>query len=145
MKKLILILALPFMAFSQDCYTVKSVTANPKIQELNQKRIIFGIKQMVEEVIGDNYTICEDGIPVTVEVLSVEAPSKGISIGPFSKKSKETVVKLKINTGGQIDYVEGKAKTTVQSTFLDLNNEDLPFNKTTFSSAIKKAIEQLPL
>ena len=35
------------------------------------------------------------------------------------------------------------AKTSIKATFVDLNNEDLPFNKTTFSSAGKKALESV--
>mgnify|MGYP001084386521 FL=1 len=38
--------------------------------------------------------------------------------------------------------VEGKAKSTVEATFIDLNNDKLAFSKTTFSSAVKKAIEK---
>jgi spore maturation protein SpmA len=34
----------------------------------------------------------------------------------------------------------GEANTTVQSTFLDLNDDNLPFNKTSFSGAVKKAL-----
>ena len=29
--------------------------------------------------------------------------------------------------------------------FIDLNNDKLPFNKTTFSSAVKKAIDRIKL
>ena len=43
---------------------------------------------------------------------------------------------------GQEIAVEGKAKSTVEATFIDLNNDKLDFNKTTFSSAVKKAIEK---
>jgi hypothetical protein len=35
---------------------------------------------------------------------------------------------------------QGSANVTVQSTFLDLNDDNLPFNKTTFSGAVKKAL-----
>ena len=43
---------------------------------------------------------------------------------------------------GKIIEVVGKAKSTVESTFIDLQNEELPFSKTTFASAVKKAIEK---
>jgi hypothetical protein len=39
--------------------------------------------------------------------------------------------------------VEGKAKSTVESTFIDINNTMLPFSKTTFASAVKKSIERI--
>ena len=43
---------------------------------------------------------------------------------------------------GKVIEVVGKAKSKVQSTFIDLNNDELPFSKTTFASAVKKAIEK---
>jgi hypothetical protein len=83
-----------------------------------------------------------DGKPVTVVVKSIEAPTTGIELGPWTKVSKRTIVKLLIYMDGKEILVEGKAKSTVEATFIDLNNDKLPFNKTTFSSAVKKAIEK---
>jgi len=143
MKKLLLILLLPIFTYAQDCYKVERVVSTAEIEELNQRRIIFGIKQMVEEVLSEKYDLCEDGKPVFVEVLSIEAPSKGFSLGPFQKKSKETVVKIKVIINNEDLIGEGLAKTSVQSTFLDLNDENLPFEKTTFASAVKKAVESV--
>jgi len=143
MKKLLLILLFPILTYAQDCYKVERVVSTAEIEELNQRRIIFGIKQMVEEVLSEKYDLCEDGKPVFVEVLSIEAPSKGFSLGPFQKKSKETVVKIKVIINNEDLIGEGLAKTSVQSTFLDLNDENLPFEKTTFASAVKKAVESV--
>lgn len=143
MKKLLFILLLPILSYSQDCYEVKRVVSTAEIEELNQRRIIFGIKQMVEEVISEKYELCTDGKPIFVEVVSIEAPSKGMSIGPFQRKKKETIVKIKVLMDGKELLGEGIAKTSVKSTFLDLNDEDLPFEKTTFASAVKKAIESI--
>jgi len=143
MKKLLLILLFPIFAYAQDCYKVERVVSQAEVEELNQKRIIFGIKQMVEEVLSEKYDLCTEGKPVFVEVLSIEAPSTGISLGPWQKKKKETVVKIKVIIDNVEYYGEGLAKTSVQSTFLDLNDENLPFEKTTFASAVKKAVEQV--
>lgn len=141
MKKIILLLLFPLFMFSQECYTVKEVTSSAQIEEMNQKRITFGIKQMAEELISENYNICQEGTPVIIDVYSIEAPSKGMSLGPFSKKKKQTIVKLKILLGNKELYGEGLAEISTQSMFLDLNDENLPFNKTSFSSSIKKALE----
>ena len=145
MKKLLLILLFPIFTYAQDCYKVERVVSKAEVEELNQRRIIFGIKQMAEEVLSEEYELCMDGKPVFVEVLSIEAPSKGVSIGPFQRKKKETIVKIKVIIDGKDLIGEGTAKTSVKSTFLDLNNEDIPFEKTTFASAVKKAIENILL
>ena len=34
------------------------------MEEIGQKRIIFGIKQMVEDIISDKHNLCLEGIPV---------------------------------------------------------------------------------
>jgi hypothetical protein len=129
------------MLFAQDCYTVKAVTTTVEMEEISQRRITFGIKQMMEDIISDKYDLCLDGKPVEVKVTSIEAPTTGISIGPWTKISKKTIVTLLVYIDGKIIEVEGKAKSTVKATFIDLNNENLPFSKTVFASAVKKALE----
>ena len=143
MKKLLILLFLiPTMLFAQDCYTVKNVTTEVEMEEISQRRITFGIKQMMEDVISDKYDLCLDGKPVEVQVTSIEAPTTGIEIGPWTKVSKKTIVTLLVYMDGKIIEVEGKAKSTVEATFIDLQNDQLEFSKTVFASAVKKAIEK---
>ena len=137
MKNLFLLLFLiPTMLFAQDCYTVKAVTTTVEMEEISQRRITFGIKQMMEDVISDKYDLCLEGKPVEVKVTSIEAPTTGISIGPWTKVSKKTIVTLLIYMDGKVIEVEGKAKSTVEATFIDLQNDEIPFDKTTFASAV---------
>ena len=143
MKKLLLILLFPILTYAQDCYKVERVVSTAEIEELNQRRIIFGIKQMTEEVLSEKYDLCVDGKPIFVEVVSIEAPSKGISLGPWQRKKKETIVKIKVIIDNKQLFGEGLAKTSIKSTFIDLNDEKLPFEKTAFASAVKKAIESI--
>ena len=143
MKNLFLLLFLiPTMLFAQDCYTVKAVTTTVEMEEISQRRITFGIKQMMEDIISDKYDLCLDGKPVEVKVTSIEAPTTGIEIGPWTKVSKKTIVTLLVYMDGKIIEVEGKAKSTVKATFIDLQNDQLEFSKTAFASAVKKAIEK---
>ena len=143
MKKLLILLLFPTLLLAQkDCYSVKGVTTTIEMEEISQRRITFGIKQMMEDVISDKYDLCLDGKPVEVKVTSIEAPTTGISIGPWTKVSKKTIVTLLVYIDGKIIEVEGKAKSTVKATFIDLQDENLPFNKTAFASAVKKAIEK---
>jgi len=143
MKNLFLLLFFPTLLFAQDtCYTVEKVTTTVEMEEISQRRITFGIKQMMEDIISDKYDLCMDGKPVEVQVTSIEAPTTGIEIGPWTKVSKKTIVTLLIYMDGKIIEVEGKAKSTVEATFIDLNNDKLEFSKTAFASAVKKAIEK---
>ncbi len=141
MKRFLLILlAFGCLSFVAPCYKVNSVTTKVDAPEMNTTRVIFGIKQITEEVLSEKYSICQDGSPVNVEIISIEAPTTGIAIGPFTATKKETIVKIKITKDGVDYFGEGKAKTTVKSTFIELKDSNLPFEKTTFASAVKKSI-----
>jgi hypothetical protein len=142
MKKIILLL-LPLFSLSQQCYTVTEVISTTQIEEMSNSRITFGIKQMTEEILSDKYDICQQGIPVSVDVFSIEAPSKAMSLGPFAKNKKQTIVKIKVTLGQQEYYGEGLAQVSSQSMFLDLSDDTLPFSATSFSSAVKKALESI--
>jgi hypothetical protein len=142
MKNLLLIIiALSLLAFSSPtCYRVERVFSSVDAPEMNSNRVTFGIRQITEEVLSEKFSICQDGSPITVEVISIEAPTTGISIGPFTAIKKETIVKIKITKNGLTYIGEGRAKTTVKSTFIELKDTALPFEKTTFASAVKKSI-----
>lgn len=144
MKKLLILLPLLLLVSTdtgnKECYRVTKVTSQVEAPEMKKERVVFGIKQMTEEILSEKYDICEDGTPIKVEILSVEAPSTNTSLGPFSKTKKITIVKLRIIVKGEEYWGQGEAKVSVQSTFLDLNDDNLPFNKTTFSGAVKKAL-----
>ena len=76
LKNLIILLFFPTMLFAQDtCYTVEKVTTTVEMEEISQRRITFGIKQMMEDIISDKYDLCMDGKPVEVQVTSIEAPT----------------------------------------------------------------------
>ena len=141
MKKLIFGISLLFMSFTNPCYEVKSVTSSVEAPEMKKERILFGVKQITEEVLSEKFDLCKDGSEVAVEIFSIDAPTVGVSIGPFMSKKKETVVKVKLTKDGQEYIGEGVAKVSVKATFIDLNDENLPFNKTAFAGAIKKSIE----
>ncbi len=143
MKKILLLIGLLFVTsvYSQDCYSVKDVKNNGEIEGINPKRFTLGVKQITEEILSVNKTICEDGKPVSVLIESIEAPPTGISLGPFERKRKKTVVTLVITMDGKEYKGVGDANTDVKSTFIELQDENLPFEKSAFSSALKKAIQ----
>lgn len=128
-------------SFSQDCYTVKEVKNNGEIEGVNPKRFTLGVKQITEEILSVNKTICEDGKPVSVLIESIEAPSTGFSLGPFERKRKKTIVTLIITMDGKEFKGVGESNTDVKSTFIELQDENLPFEKSSFSSSLKKALQ----
>jgi len=145
MKKLLILLPLLFLLSSDTtppCYKVSKVSTQVEAPEMKKERVTFGIKQMAEEMLSEKVNICQDGEPIEVEVMSVEAPTNSTSLGPWAKTKKITIVKLRLLVGKEEYWGQGEANVTVQSTFLDLNDDNLPFNKTAFSGAIKKALQE---
>lgn len=144
MKKLIILIGIILMSINlqaQNCYTVKEINNNTQNEALSSKKYIFGVKQMTEELLGEKYSICLDGSPVNVNILSIEAPTVGINIGPFMIRKKETIVKTEIIINGKSYIGEGSAKLSVKATFAELKDENLPFEKSVFASAIKKSLQ----
>ena len=90
---------------------------------------------------GEKYSICEYGLPVNVAITSIESPTVGINIGPFMIKKKNTIVKVIVVKDGVEYSGEGSAKLSVKASFAELKDENLPFEKSTFASAVKKALE----
>jgi len=123
------------------CYFISSVITLAHMNGVPDTKLTYGAKQIVTELVNDKYALCDDGRPITVEILSIEAPTKGIRVGPFEFKQKKTIVKTKITMDGKEYFGEGSNKTSVSSTILQLQDENLPFERTEFSSALRKSLE----
>jgi hypothetical protein len=123
------------------CYFISSVITLAHMNGVPDTKLTYGAKQIVTELVNDRYALCDNGRPVAVEILSIEAPTKGIRVGPFEFKQKKTIVKTKITMDGKEYFGEGSNKTSVSSTILQLQDENLPFERTEFSSALRKSLE----
>ena len=143
MKKLILlgIILMGINLRAQTCYQVTSVENKTENPDLNSKKFTFGVKQITEELISNKVTLCDGGNPVIVYITSIEAPSVGINIGPFMIKKKITEVKTQVLIDGKVWEGFGSAKLSVNAGFAELRDENLPFEKSVFASAVKKSIE----
>ena len=143
MKNLLLTL-LMFVSlgvYGQTCYTVGGVNNKTENPDLSSKRFTFGVKQITEELISERLTLCENGKPIYVQIVSIEAPSVGINIGPLMIKKKITEVKTQVIIDEKVYDGFGSAKLSVKAGFAELRDENLPFEKSVFASAIKKSLE----
>jgi hypothetical protein len=123
------------------CYFVSSVISMASIAGISEEKFTFGVRQMTEEIVGQKSPLCSDGSPIHVVVNEIKAPTKGVRVGPFEFKQKKTFVYVTITKDGKEYKGVGVAKMNVSSTLLQLQDENLPFEQTEFSVAIKKAIE----
>ncbi len=144
MKKLIITLGIILISINlqgQTCYTVTSVENKTDNPDLSSKRFTFGVKQITEELISNKVSLCDSGNSIVVNITSIEAPSVGINIGPFMIKKKITEVKTQVVMDGKLLEGFGSAKLSVQASFAELRDENLPFEKSVFASAVKKSLE----
>ena len=123
------------------CYFVASVISLASLKGIEEEKFTFGVKQITEELVTEESPLCEDGEPIYVTVESIKAPTKGIQIGPFNIKQKKTTVTVLIKKDGEELRGEGVAKMKSKAMMLQLQDENLPFEQTEFSIAVKKAIE----
>ena len=123
------------------CYFVASVISLASLKDIPEEKFTFGVRQITEEIVGQEQPLCPDGSPIYVTVESIKAPTKGIQIGPFKFKQKKTLVTVKVVKDGVESIGVGSAKMNVSATLLQLKDENLPFEQTEFSVAVKKAIE----
>ena len=123
------------------CYFVASVMSLASINGIEQEKFTFGVRQITEEIVGQQAPLCPNGSPIYVVVEEIKAPTQGIRIGPFEFKQKKTYVTVKVTKDGKESVGVGTAKMNVAATLLQLQDENLPFEQTEFSIAVKKAIE----
>jgi hypothetical protein len=142
------LLFLPLTLLAQDCVYVNQVTVNKKFKELNSRNIKFGIKQIAEEILSEKHCLADSSNAVNVEVYSIGAPKTTIRIIGASSISQVTQVNLKVTYKGIVYEGLGEAQTDVRSMFIELENNEVPFNNTTISTALKRAlqsaIQQIP-
>ena len=123
------------------CYFVASVMSLASIKDIPEEKFTFGVRQITEEIVGQDSPLCPDGSPIYVVVEEIKAPTQGVRIGPFEFKQKKTFVTVTVTNDGKESVGVGTAKMNVAATLLQLQDENLPFEQTEFSIAVKKAIE----
>jgi hypothetical protein len=122
------------------CYFVSSVISLASIAGISEEKFTFGVRQITEEVVAEQAPLCADGSPIYVVVEEIKAPTQGVRVGPFEFKQKKTFVTVKVTKDGNQTTGIGTAKMNVAATLLQLQDENLPFEQTEFSIAVKKAI-----
>jgi hypothetical protein len=128
------------------CFYVASVTSQSNLAGIDNNKFTFGVRQMTEDILSnDGIVLCdsssESASPVYVTITDIKAPTQGVRIGPFEFKQKITIVEVDVAIGSQVYHGVGKAKTNVAATLLQLQDDNIPFDRTEFSVALKKSLE----
>ena len=117
---------------------------------IKDDRVTMGIRQLLEEQFQESsYQLVDDdnaNFVVSAEIVWVGRPDEAFSIiGLFNRRKSETEVRMnvmvqevatgRVVTGRGI----GTITTDIQATGLQIE-EDLPFNRSEFGGAVRKAI-----
>ncbi len=144
MRKLLftLILLFPFFIFSQECVKVDTVFVTAKLRELGSRDIRFGIKQIVEEELSQKFCLSDDGESVKVEVFYFGLPKTTIRVVGVEKTNTITQVGVKLHYKGNCYEGIGESDTEIRAIMIEVKEGTIPFEKTTVSTALKKAIHE---
>lgn len=142
MKKLLFItlFIFPLFGFSQECIKVDSIYSTAKLRELGNRDIRFGIKQMTEELLSENYCLSENGEDLDIEVFYFGIPKTTLRIVGVEKTNQITQVGVRMYYKGQKFEGFGESETEVRAVMIELVDGKVPFSKMTVSNALKKAI-----
>lgn len=144
MKKLLLLIGLfvSLVSFSQDCVFVDSVFVTAKLKELATRDIRFGIKQIMEDELSEKYCLSENGEPIKVEVFYFGLPKTSLRVVGVEKTNQITQVGVRIYYKDQKYEGIGESDTEIRAVMIEIKEGQMPFEKMTISSALKKAIHE---
>ena len=135
MKKLLFLLVfLPTISLAQNCIKIDSVWCNKKVKQISTRNVLFGIKQVAEEILSEKYNLCDSN------ATPVKIPSSTFKIGGVGEATQITQVYIKLYFGDKIIDGLGESETRAGFVLIELTDGKVPFNNTTIGTAIKKAI-----
>lgn len=142
MKKILfLLLLLPTISLAQNCIKIDSVWCNKKVKQISTRNVLFGIKQVAEEILSEKYNLCDsNATSVKIEVTRIGMPSSSFKIGGVGEATQITQVYIKLYFGDKIIDGLGESETRAGFVLIELTDGKVPFNNTTIGTAIKKAI-----
>jgi hypothetical protein len=142
MKYLLIFLLFPVSLFSQEV-SVKHIHNNTTIKVVGGRDITFGVKETLEEIlIEKNYKLNDStGMAVEVNIDSVESPHQVLNIIGMKWLKKDYIITTSVCIGERCYTGKGKRTAYVFAAFLDVENNEVPLNKKTFSKALQKSLE----
>jgi hypothetical protein len=143
MKNLLLLLLLiPIMSFSQQCVKIDTIFVTAKVRELGNRNIKFGIKQIAEEELSSKYCLSDKGEGISLEVFYFGIPRTTMRIVGVERTNQVTQVGVKLKYNGIVYEGIGESDTEIRAVMIEIKEGQMPFEKMTVSSSLKKAIHE---
>lgn len=138
------LLFMPFILSSQNCVRVDTVYCTAKLRELGNRDIRFGVKQMAEDLLSEKYCLSNTGDAIQIEIYYFGIPKTTLRIAGYERSNQVTQVGVRFYFKNKKYEGVGESETEVRAVMIELQ-DGIPFQKTTVSSAIKKAIQECVL
>jgi len=133
--------------FIFDSTPVKiNVSNNSNIKKIESRDVIFGVKENVEELlIEKGYSLVDDtaeGMDVWVNIDSIYSPQQILNIFGIKWLRKDYVVETSICIGSSCFKGKSIRKTYIFAAFLDVENNEVPLNRKSFSKALEASLKE---
>ena len=123
-----------------------NVSNNSNIKKIESRDVIFGVKENVEELlIEKGYSLVNDtaeGIDVWVNIDSIYSPQQILNIFGMKWLRKDYVVETSICIGSSCFKGKSIRKTYIFAAFLDVENNEIPLNRKSFSKALEASLKE---
>lgn len=115
-------------------------------QKIEDRSVTFGVKETVEEILSNQgYTPVADtveGMDVWVGIDSIYSPQQIINIFGLKWLRKDYVVETSICIGSGCFKGKGIRRTYIFAAFLDVENNEVPLNRKSFSKALEASLRE---
>jgi hypothetical protein len=126
------------LSLQGQCYKVESVTSIASISEISGRPITFGAQTTTEQLVADQFSLCDTGQLLKVQICSVAMPEQLVNIIGIQLLKRDYIVTVKLSAGDKV--YEGQAKKRVFVNAMFLTVDQIPHNKKAYSKALEKSL-----
>jgi hypothetical protein len=126
------------LSLQGQCYKVDSVTSIASISEISGRPITFGAQTTTEQLVADQFSLCDTGQLLKVQICSVAMPEQLVNIIGIQLLKRDYIVTVKLSAGDKV--YEGQAKKRVFVNAMFLTVDQIPHNKKAYSKALEKSL-----
>ncbi len=122
------------------------VQNNTSIQKIETRDVTFGVKETVEELLSEKgYNPVADtleGMDVSVTIDSIDSPQRILNVMGLKWLKKDYIVETTVCIGSGCFKGSGARKTYVFAALLDVENNEVPLNRKSFSKALESSLRE---
>lgn len=141
MRFLLLLLAIPFLSYSQ-CVKIQEIKSSVEIKELGNRDVKFGVRQMAEDMFSSKFCLSDSGEKIVIDIFYFGLPKKSLRIVGIEESVQTTEIGIQVKYKGKKYEEYGESESEIQAVMLELT-DGIPFSKMTVSNSIKKALEKI--